>query len=112
MTGPSTCGARTSAGFSSPSRNGESERWTSRPLPRSTGSAALTTASRVVCPAWRWACAAAPSSAAVTCAGRAGRLMASRALATVSPKASTDSATTPSGAMLATSAEPTVPARA
>jgi hypothetical protein len=44
--------------------------------------------------------------------GRAGRLMASRALATVSPKASTDSATTPSGAMLATSAEPMFAARA
>ena len=38
--------------------------------------------------------------------------MASRAPATVSPKASTDSATTPSGAMLATSAEPMFPARA
>ena len=44
--------------------------------------------------------------------GPGGRLMACRARATVSPKASTDSATTPSGAMLATSAEPMVPARA
>ena len=43
-TGPSTRGARTSAGESSPTRNGASGRWTSRPVPRSTGSAALTTA--------------------------------------------------------------------
>ena len=54
-------------GESSPTRNGASGRWTSRPVPRSTGSAALTTA--------RWARPAsrAPArGASATSAGRAG----------------------------------------
>ena len=62
-TGPSTYGARILAGSSSPSRKGSSGSRISRPVARSTGPAALTTARRGVAPAFFRAVAAARRSA-------------------------------------------------
>ena len=82
------------------------------PVARSTGSAALTMASRTgdgACPA-----TSRPTSwtALATCRGRAGRVTAASPRASTRPRASTTSATTPSGATLIASAHPTSPARA
>ena len=104
--------ASRSTGSSSPSRNGASGRCTSRPVARSTGSAALTTAMRVrrAGPAGRLGrgrgAPARPPPAApagATC---------SVARAATSPWASTVSATTPSGATLSAMAEPRSSAQA
>ena len=81
-------------------------------MARSTGSAALATASLGIGPfPWQAWPAAVRSAAAASSAG-AGLLSFSSARDTVSPYASTRSATTPSGAMLTASAVPASRVRA
>ena len=98
-TGPSTSGARTATGSRLPMRNGASGRWTSRPVARSTGSAALTTASRVRRVAGRLGRGVAQRPA--TCCGLAGRSTWRSALGhDGARRRRSRSATTPCGAML------------